>query len=819
MSFYTNVAMQSGKIYLRGYEDGKRVKQILPFRPYLYLPSKEPAPFKTLNGSYVNRVDFQTDREAKAFIKRYEDVSNFQYHGYDKWPYVFIHDNYPEQVAYDANKIRVVCIDIEVDIKDGYPKIDLADKFVTAITLGYKSTRIGFGLKPYTSNRPNFKYYHCKDEHELLLTFLHVWETIDPDVVTGWNVSFFDIPYMINRIRRELGDTQAKRMSPWGILRDRTVFMYGRDHTVYNPVGISILDYQDLYKEFTYVQRDSYSLNNIASIELNEKKIDYSEYGNLDGLYERDFQKYMDYNIHDVDLVFKLDDKMKLIELVYAIAYDAHVNFADALTTVTLWDVIIYNYLASQNIVVPKYGDNLVREIAGGFVKDPVPGMYDWVVSFDLTSLYPHLIMQYNIGPDTFVRRLGNITPDLVLEGTRNRGDFSMAANGCLYRKDKQSFLAALMELQFKQRVLYKDKMIAAKKAKEKASDKNEIERLESEISRYTNAQMAKKIQLNSAYGAFGNKHFRYYDPNHAEAITLSGQLSIRWIARYVNEHMNKACNSENVDYIIAIDTDSLYVNFGALIDQDKPDSPVDHLDAYAKQIMEPLIKQGYEDLAAQMGAYKNAMQMKREAIGSRAIWLAKKRYMMNVLDNEGVRFKEPDLKVMGLEAVRSSTPQVCRQAIKDTIKVIMNQSVVEVREYVEKFKEEWKTLPFEEISFPRGVNGLTEYGDSAKIYKSGTPIHVRASLMYNKLLKDKKDKRLVPIYEGDKIKFAYLKMPNPTNENIIACPGFFPFAELMEYIDYDLQFEKAYLQPITNILDAIKWNLKEVNTLESLFG
>lgn len=822
MNFYTNVALSKGKVLLRGYENGQKIKKEIPYSPYLFLPSKKQTEYKTIYGNYVDRIDFANVWDAKKWINEYKDVTGFSYSGMDKWQYVYIHDNYPKEMQYDVNLIRGLIFDIEVDTSTGYPDIQSANKVITAIAIGYKKQRIVLSYKDYVAKEKNVKYIKCYDENDLLFRFLDIWEKIDPDYVSGWNIQFFDIPYIISRTSQVLGEEHAKRLSPWGQLLPREVFMYGRDQTVYTPVGVAVLDYQDLYKKFTYNQRDSYSLNNISYIELGEKKVDYSEFSSLHELYEKDFEKFIDYNLHDVELIFRLDDKMKLFELVFAMAYDAKVNYTDTMTTVLYWDVLIYNYLANKNIIVPKYERRLDRPFEGGYVKEVIPKMYKWVVSFDLTSLYPHLIIQNNIGPETFVRKLPNIDVDRCLEkelptDSYLKNDYVLTANGCLYTKQKQSFLSELMEVQFAQRVVAKNKMIEAKKLKQLATTEAEKTSIDNDIAKYNNIQMAKKIQLNSAYGAIANIGFRYFNVDNAEAITLSGQLAIRWVAKYLNVYLNKVLKTDNIDYVIAIDTDSVYLNLEAIVNENNSeDQNCYYLDRWCETNIQPVINFAYQSLATKMNVYKNAMKMKREAIGNRAIWTAKKRYMISVLDNEGVRFETPDLKTMGIETVRSSTPEICRKKITEAIEIIMTKDVSELRNFIDKFKKEYKKLLFQDIAFPRGVQGITKYQDQTGLYKLGTPIHTRASILYNKIIKDRKMNKQ-PIFDGDKIKFVYLKLPNTLHEDVIASPDVIP-EDLAKFIDYEKMFEKSFLDPITNILNAIGWELEPKSTLGDLF-
>lgn len=824
--FYTDVDIFKNKILLRGYEAGKRIQKEIDYQPYLFIPSKNnvTTEYTNVRGQHLHKMNFDSIYDAKDFMKRYKEVSNFKIYGMDRFVYPFISDNYQHTVKYDVNQIKVMYLDIEVDSTDGFPDIELANRHITAITYRIGHERVVMGLKDFdveklarVSDKQNIKYFKFKDEESLLRNFIRLWDSEDIDVVTGWNIELFDIPYIIRRLRVVLGTDEANRISPWRRLIERKIEIRGKENTVFYPTGIAVLDYIQLYKKFTYSQRESYSLNYISHVELGVEKMDYSDYENLQDLYNKNHQLFIEYNIIDVDLVYQLEDKLRLIELVFAIAYDAKVNYTDALGSVLLWDVLIMNYLMNKKIVVEPQVKKSNRPFEGAYVKDPQLGMHEWVVSFDLTSLYPHLIMQYNISPETYVTRLSNdITVDALLDNYVNETNYTLAANGCQYTREKYGFLPSLMELQFKLREEYKAKM---KEAKKKLVETKDLA-LEKEVARYNNAQMAKKIQLNSAYGAVANEYFRWYDPAHAEAITLSGQLSIRWIAKAVNDYLNKIMKTDN-DYILAIDTDSIYVNFGPLVKQLQPKNPIDFLDKLAKEKIEPFMTKKYDELAVNMNAYANKMFMKREAIADKAIWRAKKNYIAHVWDNEGVRYKEPELKLMGIEAVRSSTPEICRKKIKEVIKLIVTTDEETVRNFVEQFRKQYTNLPFEDLAFPRSVKKLSKYHDAAKIYALGTPVHAKGSLIYNNLLrKYKLTKKYSLVYDMDKIKWAYLKIPNPTHEEVIASPSILPKEfELEKYIDYDLMFSKSFLEPVKSITDVIGWELEKTSTLEDFFS
>jgi DNA polymerase elongation subunit (family B) len=826
-TFYTHVHMRGDKIYVRGYDKGLRVKDVINYKPYLFIP-KQGGKYKTLDGKSVEKMMFDSISDARDFMERYSDVSNLEFYGLTTFQYAYIFDNYKGDIDYDPKTVTIATLDIECAADEGFPDIQKADKPLTAITLRSRNRNFVFGCGEFTTDDPNTHYIKCKDEFQLVQQFLNCWQALDIDVVTGWNIEFFDIPYLVNRIKYLFNDKEAKKLSPWGILDEKTVEFKGKENQSYNPVGISVLDYYQLYRKFTFGNQETYKLDYIAKIEIGEKKIDYSEHGSLLELYKNDFQKFIEYNIYDCVLVDKLDDKLKFLEQVMAIAYDAKVNYNDTMTTVRPWDIIIHNYLLEQGIVIPQFKkqpdfDSLV----GGYVKEPNVGLNKWVVSFDLNSLYPHLIMQYNISPETFVRRFDDfhsiddlLKADFKISkaGPDGKSELAFAANGCAYRKDKQGFLPALMEKMYNDRVIYKKKMLEAKQRYEKTKSKDD----EKLIARYHNMQMAKKIQLNSAYGALGNQYFRWFNFNHAEAITMSGQLSIRWIERKVNQFFNKTLKTDNVDYVIASDTDSIYVSMDSLVSllgETNEEKIVQAIDIFCEKKIQPYLDNCYQELADMMNAYQQKMQMKRETIANKGIWKAKKMYILNAWNVEGVQYDRPKLKMQGIEAVRSSTPYACREKIKEALGIIMNGTNAELKEFVNNFYDEFQNLPFEDVAFPRGVKNLKKYSKHG-VYDKGTPIQVKGALIFNNLLKRHNIKSIPPISDGDKIKFAYLREPNPIGEAVIATADYLPKEfNLDKYIDRDTQFEKSFVEPLKSITEVIGWQIDNSATLEDFFS
>jgi DNA polymerase elongation subunit (family B) len=830
MNFYTNVVLVGNEILSRGYADGKHYKNRQEFYPTLYLKTPKKSKFKTLEGNYVEEVKPGTIRETRDFITKYENIDNFELYGNTRYINQYISENYKGEIKFDITKIKLITIDIEVASENGFPDVkSCQEELLTISVQDYATKQITtWGVKPFINKQNNVTYHYCTSEADLLDKFIFWWEEFSPEVVTGWNCDLYDIPYVYGRLCRVLGTKVAKQLSTWGIVTEDEVVIKGRTHTRCDIAGLTILDYLELYRKFTYTNQESYRLDHIASVELGQKKLDHSEYDTFKEFYTKDWQKFVEYNIVDVELVDRLEDKMKLIELCITMAYDSKGNYNDVFFQVRTWDSIIYNYLKEKNIVIPfKKDTKKDSKFAGAFVKEPVPGKYDWVVNFDLNSLYPHLLMMYNISPETLVeQRHPTASVDRILNKSidfSDYKDYAVCANGSMYRKDVRGFLPELMEQMYRDRVIYKKKMLEAKQQYEKTPTKE----LEKEIARCNNIQMAKKISLNSAYGAVGNEYFRYFKLANAEAVTLSGQVSIRWIENKLNQYMNKILKTDGVDYVIAVDTDSVYLNMGPLVEtifkgrEKTTEGIVTFLDKVCQVELEKYIEGCYQELADYVNAYEQKMQMKRENIADRGIWTAKKRYILNVWDSEGVRYETPKLKMMGIEAVKSSTPAPCRIKIKEALNIIMNKTEDDLISFVESFKKEFYNLPPEDISFPRSVNELTKYRSYQTIYTKGTPIHTRGALLYNHYIKDKSlDSKYPLINNGEKIKFIFLKNANPIRENVISFIQQFPKElGLNKYVDYDLQFEKSFIDPLKSILNCIGWSVEKTNTLESLFA
>ena len=835
--FYTYCWQYGKNVLTRGYRDGKPFTERDPkFKPKLYVRSNEESDIKGLYGEQLKEIEFGDAADCREFLEKYKGIENYPIYGQTDLTYQYLSEKYPDDIPFDMSVMNIQSLDIETTIENGFPDPDNPTEKITLITVVNNNTKeiLTWGEGDWTPESPeidglNVTYTSCQDEKELLSKFGDWWVKNTPDIVTGWNIEFFDIPYLMNRFARVFGKNDEFKenkvrnsFSPFDMTRKKVVTMMGKAHTLYEIKGVAQLDYLDLYKKFTYTVRESYKLDYIAEVELGYKKLE-NNHETFKEFYEKDWNRFVDYNIIDSKLVDDLEDKMKLIELIATMAYDAKCNLTDIYSSVRTWDCLLYNHLLKKNIMIPQKRENEGRIIEGAYVQQPEIGDYNWVLSFDATSLYPSIIMQYNMSPETLMAEqpIDTSVDQLLDRKTKIDTDLAVAANGVKFSRDKQGVFPEITQKFFDDRQKYKKLMKEAEREYEKTKDP----KLKAKIAKYNNFQMARKIQLNSLYGALANQYFRYYDDRIGEGITLTGQFIIREAAKALDEYLNKVCDTEGEVYSFYSDTDSCYITLDNLVkkyyNNQSKEKIINLLDKIGEEKIEPAIAKAMSGLAKYTNAFDEKIFFKREAIADRGIWVAKKRYALNVWDNEGVRYEEPKLKVMGLEIVRSSTPAPVRDSLKEAVRICLLEDEKALQDFVNKTKEDFCRRPVQEIAFPRGCNNLEKYTSSADIYQKGTPIQVRGALLYNNELKKHRLGMKYPkIQEGDKIKFVYLKEPNTLGENTIAFSTRIPREfDLDRFIDYELMFEKAFIEPLNTVADTIGWKSKPVASLEDLFA
>lgn len=819
-TIYTNVTQRFNRIFFRGYKNGNRIQSKLNYTPSLYIKTEDPSDAVSLYGDNLEKRSFSTIGEAKTFVK--ENSNIYAIHGNTKYEYAFIHDQFQGEQAVSLSDLTVHSIDIETSVEHNLGIQEMLrnplEEILLISIIDYNTKELTtFGARPVDETIKN--YIKCDNEVDLMKRFISFVETQDPDIITGWNSNGFDISYICSRINRVLGEEWMLKLSPFRIVERSVSTFNGRETILYDIAGRSTLDLLELYKKFRFINRESYRLDFIAEVELGENKLKMPGDSFKDS-YDNYWNIFVAYNQRDVELVDKLEQKLGLIYLAVSLAYVAKINYSDVYSPIKTWEQYIQYSLKDDNTFIPlRVFASSNTQIEGGYVKEPIPGYYKWIVSFDFTSLYPKIIEALNVSPECFIG-MTNCSVSKILEGAiKNETPYTLAANGAQFSKEKLGIMTRLTAGLFDKRKQSKDLMKEAKKRYQETKDDS----YKKEADRYNVLQLATKVCLNSLFGATASPYFIFFDNRMAEGITMTGQAVIQYVSRDINEYLKKTLNIKK-DLLLMADTDSSFFNFGPLVEkycQGKTDEQVaKFLNKVIEEKIRPIILKSTQEYEVMTNCFKGKFDFKLEKIASAGIITGKKRYAVRVLENEGIKYAEPETAITGIEVVRSSTPQIARKWLKEAIEIVLDEDKDRLVEFVEEKRIEFRSQNPEAIAFPRSANNIDQYSDSSKLYKKGCPIGVRASILYNHYLNLKTEKgKYEPILEGDKMKFIYLKVPNTIREDVIAFSQVLPpeFG-LHKYIDYDLQFEKVFLDPLKNIADAIKWNLNDRQTLDEFF-
>lgn len=827
--FYTDIFAWGNKLYFKGYRNGERYTQIITgFQPEFFFETHENSDYKTLDGRNLRRKSYENIKQAKADLKLQRTMRTV--YGNSDIVQQFILKNF-NNINFDISLIKIAYIDIETECEAGFPHIETASERINAISIHMNDQTYVWCLGKVEMD---VFYLRCFDsEREMLQDFLDTFPVLDIDILSGWNIQFFDIPYIVQRLRN-LG-FDPKFLSENNILKEREVTkttMYGKEevHRVYEITGLTVIDYMELIKDMKYHPKrfDSYSLHNVCQTVLETGKLDYSEYDNIKDFYTKNFQKFIEYNIRDAKLVSDLEKKLKLLQIVIALAYDTKVTFSSIFYATKIWETVCYDFLYKNGIVCEIKSVGIKTEkFKGAIVKPVIPGFYKNLVSLDATSLYPSIIRSCNISPEMLVR--DEIKPVTLeeLDSIHVPENCCLCGNGAKFFRESRGFIPTLITKVFEERVQAKTKMLALEKEQEQTGDKSK----KAEIEYLDILQKVKKVLANSLYGCLGTPNFIFFDPLLPTAVTFTGQLILQTAIKTVNEHLNAiAKNEDPKDYVLGADTDSVYVILDDFIPKEiiseGEQKIADFIEKFAKEHVQDKLQENLKVLMKKLNSFEDHIFFKREMIILSALFVAKKNYALWVIDKEGVRRKEAKEEIKGLRAVKSDVPKFVREKLRKIIIIILSRSNQELIDLMKEFKKEFMEKPIEDIATPKTCNNLGKYSSKENIYQKGTPCAVRAALIYNyELEKRGIQNKYNSIQEGEKIKFVPLKVPNEFGKPGIEAEWFgftgrIPSEmPIQQYVDKNAQWEKMVMAPVESFVRHIGWSLTSKPNLKNLFG
>ena len=816
---YQNIAYDKKTSTMHVWDDEVGHQKFL-FKPYAYLPDAN-GDHKSLDGTILRKVAGNHKDNPKA----YESDLNEEVRT--------LIDLYYESDA-PSRGHRDFFFDIESERdENGYSTPEEARIRITSIAYHDKAGKrkgvLLLDAEKRLTQKVSVENVEVFDtEANMLMRFINIFAEVQPTVISGWNTDNYDIPYLINRIKNVLGAQAIKKLSPAGIVE------WNKHRGRYKIFGVSSLDYLTLYKKFTYTELANYRLDTVAKTELKRGKVEYE--GDLNHLFATDIDKFVEYNMTDVDLVYDLDEKLQLLNLARTICHKGHVPYEDVYYASKYLDGAAIVDLKRNGLVAPPKAFRFVEEesiddLAGAYVMAPIPGLYKWIYDLDLTSLYPSIIMTLNISPETKVGVIVNWDQELMLkskpqqvkltDGTHiphvkawlSDNDYTVASNGAVYRTDVRGFLPTILEKWFDERVEYKDK-------------RDEYEVGTEDYKFYDALQLTQKVLLNSFYGVLGLKTFRFHDLDNAGAITATGQAVIKFSAKVINNHYCQEIGEDHfinatggkAEFAFYTDTDSTFVSSLPLIAKRYPDFDetdeqfmIDQTNAIASEV-QTLVNQMYNPYALRFhNTETHRFKIKQEYVAKSGLWIAKKRYAQWVIFKEGKPTDKLDIK--GLDVVRSSFPEDFKTIMKETLWYILKQKdKTSTSDMIHKFKSGLKNSPVLNVMKNSGVKEISKYTKGRKPfggYKLGTPAHVKAAMNYNDLLVSNKITDIDPIQDGEKVKWAYLS-DNPYGFDTMALRGYQDPQATEEFVNQYIDRNKIFQRELQNKLDdfyaALNW-------------
>ena len=824
--------------------DGKRIKVESSYRPYIYLETNGTHDAISLFNTKLKKKVFNTQYERSKYLKESDAIRVFENLSiYQQFLVDMFYTEY-EKPEFTQHPLKIFYLDIEVYSKDeGFPHPDQANAAVNVITI-YDTLSQKFyvwGTKEYTPKEKNVKYVHCSSERQLLTKFLEFVEKDHMDVLSGWNSKFFDIPYLITRIGKICDENDACRLSPTQNIYSRIEFnKFGKEEKVWVIDGVSCIDYMDAYKKFCLSPRENYKLNTIGSIELGESKIDYGG-GNLSDLADENWEVFVDYNIQDVNILVKLDEALKYMPLLRSLAVTGLTTMESALRSLGVITGAAAIQARKRDVKIPTFIRNTdkIGKNEGAFVKEPESGIHKHLVSFDANSLYPNTMVTLNISPETKLGTIIEKASDLIVIRDANdtqhklspsafkklveKEQIAISKANVLFTQKRKGLFPEIIDKYYKQRVEAVKKLGKTKKQMEGMEDGPEKKELEKQARLLDIEQKTQKIFLNSVYGAFGNKYFALGDDDLARSITLTGQAIINRGSEILTDYVEKKIGSKvKRDVVRYIDTDSLFISFDEIIENNKivfaekskvTKEMYDIIEDTAKYLNEEIVKWGHSELNSKDCRFL----FKREKICDIGMLLKKKHYILHILDSEGIKCNE--FKYTGVDVVKSTMPKKVKPYVKKIAEILLTTlDNTQTNDAVKNAHDAFLKLPLEEIAINKGIKNYEKYASQCKDFQTvkSMPNHVKSAYYYNLLL-DRLDltSKYEKIQSGDKLKIFYLKKPNRYGIESIAFKYYYPeeFRALFEP-DYEKMFDKVIFSPVQSFFETVNWVAQKPNEM-----